>query len=135
MKRQRMYLAVWNNGKCPVQQFICGLPNRCREKLLYELQLLENDPGLGPPHVKAIRVSPGLYELRARLGQMIRILFLQAADGTPVLLCGFQKRHDRDLNRGLREAAALRAALASGGAYLQNFERKDYENEEMEPPV
>ena len=135
MKKRQIRLTIRNDGYSPILTFLQEQTGRRRRKLLYELDLLETAPVLGPPHVKAIRVEPGMYELRMRLEQMQRVLFLLPEDGTVILLCGFCKRNDRDLYKALREARALKTALASGEAHTRILDTREYGNEADEPPV
>lgn len=73
---------------------------------------------LGPPLVKAFRLDryKGLYELRTRIKQMVRIIFFLDDDGSIVLLHGFIKNHDRATEQALELARARKHALASGHA-------------------
>ena len=135
MKKRQIRLTIRNDGDSPILTFLQEQTGRRLRKFLYELELLETSPVLGPPHVKAIRMAPGIFELRMRLGQMQRILFLLSEDGSAVLLCGFCKRHDRDLYKALRVARALRSALVSGEAYTRILDTREYENEKDEPPA
>ena len=135
MKKRQIRLTIRNDGYSPILTFLQQQTRRCHAKLLYELKLLETAPVLCQPHVKAIRVEPGIFELRMRLGQMQRILFLLSGDDSVVLLCGFCKHHDRDLYKALRVARALRSALVSGEAHTRILDTREYENEKDEPPA
>lgn len=86
---------------------------------MVQLHTISTHPDtLGPPLVKAFRTEryKGLYELRTRIKQMVRIIFYLADDRTIVLLHGFVKSHNRATEQALELARARRKALASGHA-------------------
>ena len=61
-------------GEKPVDEFIKSCDPQTIAKITHLLDLLESHgPSLGMPHAK--RLSAGLYELRIRGGQEIRILY------------------------------------------------------------
>ena len=72
-----------------------------------------------PPHVKAFRLprDKGLYELRAKLRQMVRIVFCMDDSGNVVLLHGFIKKEARATDKALAIARRRRDRAAGGQGY------------------
>ena len=87
---REIYHYVDCNGHRPVDQFIETLAPKQQEKI-HSLLLQLHDHPLQPPHVKAIRNGryKGLYELRSRVKQMVRIVFSLTEEGSIILLHGF----------------------------------------------
>lgn len=107
------------DGYCPVQEFLLRLEPKQQKKVMIQLHTISIQPDmLGPPLVKAFRLDryKGLYELRTRIKQMVRIIFFLDDDGSIVLLHGFIKNHDRATEQALELARARKHALASGHA-------------------
>ena len=108
---------VEQDGTSPVSDFIRRLDWKLQKKVMAQLKQLENPAfALQPPHIKAFRQSrhKGFYELRTRIRQAVRIIFIVNEDGRIVLLPGFIKKNDRATERALETARARQLALASG---------------------
>lgn len=111
-------------GTSPVSDFICRLDWKLQKKVLSQLKQLENpDFPFQPPHIKAFRQSrhKGFFELRTRIRQAVRIIFIVDESGGIVLLHGFIKKSDRTTERALEIARARQLALASGLAFTENL--------------
>jgi phage-related protein len=87
-----------------VEDFLDGLQAATRTKVSRQFDLLEEyGPSLGMPHSKSL--GGGLYELRVRGKQEVRIFYVFVVGGTIYLLHGFQKKtqttpkHELDLAR------------------------------------
>lgn len=107
------------DGHCPVQEFLQRIEPKQRKKVMVQLHTISIQPDmLGPPLVKAFRTEryKGLYELRSRIKQMVRIIFFLGDDGSIVLLHGFIKNHERATEQALELARARKQALATGHA-------------------
>lgn len=111
-------------GTSPVSEFIRRLDWKLQKKILAQLKQLENPEfALQPPHIKAFRQSrhKGFFELRTRIRQAVRIIFIVDEDGGIILLHGFIKKSDRATERALETARARQLALASGLALTEHF--------------
>jgi phage-related protein len=82
------------SGRRPVANFLDGLANRPRAKVLDVLTMLEEaGQRLGPPWLK--KIDADLWEVRVQADRVrVRILFCQAG-GELVLLHALKKKADR----------------------------------------
>ncbi|HVQ44113.1 MAG TPA: type II toxin-antitoxin system RelE/ParE family toxin [Candidatus Saccharimonadia bacterium] len=79
------------SGQPLVQNFIDGVQKGTRAKVYRQIDLLElYGPQLGMPHSKPM--GGGLYELRVRGQQEVRVFYIFAVENTVYLLHGFQKK-------------------------------------------
>lgn len=88
-------------GQKPVEEFINSLQSMTVAKLIRQIDLLEEfGPRLGMPNAKPL--GGGLYELRVRGRQEVRILYIFVQRQKIYLLHGFLKKSQRisqkDLN-------------------------------------
>jgi phage-related protein len=96
------------NGKSPVFDFISSLNHKHQAKILREIDLLaEFGFSLGLPHIKSIKNSDGLWELRIKhSSNNFRILYFHYSQGKFVLLHGFKKTTSKtpknDINIALK---------------------------------
>lgn len=112
------------DGNAPVTDFVMRLDIKLQKKIRTQLRQLENPSfSLQPPNVKAFRQSrhKGFYELRTRIRQAVRIIFVVDSDGNIILLHGFIKKSDRATEQSLETAGARKLALASGSARTEEF--------------
>ena len=90
-------------GQKPVEDFIKSLQPPTIAKLRNQLNLLgEFGPRLGMPNAKPI--GGGLYELRARGKQEVRIMYIFVKGRSIYLLHGFVKKTQEISNRDLKLA-------------------------------
>lgn len=84
------------NGKVPVQDFLCSLSPKLRAKAFSDIELLRNlGSELREPHVKPIKgeKNKGLYELRVKFSNDIaRIFYFTHHNNKYILLHGFIKK-------------------------------------------
>lgn len=125
IKPRRICSYISPDGTYPVEDFINRQDAKMRKKLLSQLRQLQNCQfQLQPPTVKAFRLDRyrGLYELRTRIRQMVRIIFFVNSDGDIILLHGFiKKKCDRATEQALETARERKRSLASGGAQTQEI--------------
>ena len=111
MTKRQIFSYRSAEGDCPVSQFILHLEPKLQQKLKVQLNELR-DPAcrMRPPHIKAFRLHryKGLYELRARLRQMVRIIFCVDDSGNVILLHGFIKKEARATDKALEIARRRR---------------------------
>ena len=92
-----------SGGQTVVEDFIRSLQPATQAKLLRQLNMLEEfGPMLSMPHAKPI--GNGLYELRVRGKQEIRIFHIFAKNSTIYLLHGFLKKTQAIPHKELRLA-------------------------------
>ncbi len=78
-------------GQKPIEDFINSLQPDTIAKLIRQIDLLEEfGPRLGMPNAKPI--GKGLYELRVRGRQEVRVLYIFAMKSKIYLLHGFTKK-------------------------------------------
>lgn len=85
------------NNKSPVVEFIMEQSPKEQAKILREIDLLEEfGLFLGMPHVRKLKKSNDLWELRIKHSSSIfRIFFFTIKDVKLVLLHGFRKKTNR----------------------------------------
>ena len=136
---RRISIYTEPDGKSPVFEFIRRLDQKLQKKIQSQLKQLQNPLfELQPPHVKAFRQSKhkGFYELRTRIRQAVRIIFILGDSGEIIILHGFIKNGNRATERALETARARQYALASSSATTQEFifssmeEHKNYEKKD-----
>lgn len=88
-------------GQKPVEDFISSLQPNTIAKLIRQIDLLEEfGPNLGMPNAKPI--GGGLYELRVRGKQEVRIVYIFMHKRRIYLLHGFLKKTQRISNKDWR---------------------------------
>lgn len=79
------------SGRKVVNEFIESLQPQTKAKLIRQVELLEEfGPQLSMPHAKPI--GGGLFELRVRGKQEVRIIYIYVETNTVYLLHGFLKK-------------------------------------------
>ena len=104
-----------------VALFIEGLNTRLREKLLRQIIPLPRMPPsiLREPHYKHFTLERYrvFYEVRAKNGIAVRIIFTILPEGKTLLLYGFSKRQSRDTMRALEQSMRILAAFRGHPAH------------------
>lgn len=101
----------------PVQtvSFIESLEPKLREKLLRQIIPLPRMPPsiLREPHYKHFTLERyrSLYEVRAKGGIAVRVIFTILPEGRILLLCGFVKKQSRDTMRALEQSLRILSEL------------------------
>lgn len=99
----RIELYEGQNGQTPVEDFIHSLQPVTIAKLRNQLRLLEEfGPRLGMPNAKPI--GDGLFELRIRGKEEVRMLYIYIRKSSIVILHGFKKKTMSIGSRDLRTA-------------------------------
>lgn len=107
---KRIYMVQDSRGRYPVMEFMGTLDSKARKKLEYGFFCLATQPNfLAPPNVKhfAIEKYNRMYEYRARIKVLLRIIFVLDKEGDILLLQPFMKRHDRDTMQALEKSLCL----------------------------
>ena len=80
-----------NNGKCPVAEFILTLDGNTQRKIQQEIEYLKIEGNmLGMPFSKAL--ENGIFELRVKSQNTVRILYFFTKGRTVVMTNGFTKK-------------------------------------------
>ncbi len=94
------------DGTIPVEVFLKGLSPKEQQKLIWGLKILEDGFPLKEPYFKKIVGHDGLWELRVTFGgNAFRIYFFELSDVLVVVLCGFQKKNDKDQRKHIEQAS------------------------------
>ena len=102
-------------GSAQVALFIEGLDTKLRVKLLRQIIPLPRMPPsiLREPHYKHFTLERyrSLYEVRAKNGVAVRVIFTILPEGRVLLLYGFSKRQSRDTMQALDQSLRILAAF------------------------
>ena len=111
--------------------FIEGLAPKLREKLLRQIIPLPRMPPsiLREPHYKHFTLERyrSLYEVRAKGGIAVRIIFTILPGGRILLLCGFIKKQSRDTMRALEQSLGTLSELRDHPEYAVEYKIKEEE--------
>ena len=114
-----------------VALFIEGLAPKLREKLLRQIIPLPRMPPsiLREPHYKHFTLERyrSLYEVRAKGGIAVRIIFTILPGGRILLLCGFIKKQSRDTMRALEQSLGILSELRDHPEYAVEYKIKEEE--------
>ena len=114
-----------------VALFIEGLDTRLREKLLRQIIPLPRMPPsvLREPHYKHFTLERyrAFYEVRAKSGIAVRIIFTILPEGKILLLYGFSKRQSRDTMRALEQSMRILAAFREHPEHAVEYKIKEEE--------
>ena len=100
------------SGQPVIEVFIKSMQTQTQAKLVRQLDLLEEfGPRLGMPHARPM--DEGLYELRVRGTQEVRIFYIFALGTTIYLLHAFQKKTQETPKRELDTARRRQAEIDS----------------------
>ena len=112
-----------------VALFIEGLDTRLREKLLRQIIPLPRMPPsiLREPHYKHFTLERYrvFYEVRAKNGIAVRIIFTILPEGKVLLLYGFSKRQSRDTMRALEQSMRILAAFREHPEHAVEYKIKE----------
>lgn len=118
-------------GPAQVAMFIDGLEPKLREKLLRQIIPLPRMPPsiLREPHYKHFTLERyrSFYEVRAKNGIAVRIIFTILPEGKVLLLYGFSKRQSRDTMRALEQSLRILAEFRSHPEYAVEYKIKEEE--------
>ena len=111
--------------------FIEGLDARLREKLLRQIIPLPRMPPsiLREPHYKHFTLERyrSFYEVRAKNGIAVRVIFTILPEGKILLLYGFSKRQPRDTMRALEQSMGILAAFREHPEHAVEYKIKEEE--------
>lgn len=114
-----------------VALFIEGLEPKLREKLLRQIIPLPRMPPsiLREPHYKHFTLERyrSLYEVRAKSGIAVRIIFTILSGGRILLLSGFVKKQSRDTMRALEQSLRILSELRNHPEFAVEYKIKEEE--------
>ena len=109
--------------------FIEGLAPKLREKLLRQIIPLPRMPPsiLREPHYKHFTLERYrvFYEVRAKNGIAVRIIFTILPEGKILLLYGFSKRQSRDTMRALEQSMRILAEFREHPEHAIEYKIKE----------
>ena len=112
-----------------VSLFIDGLEPKLREKLLRQIIPLPRMPPsiLREPHYKHFTLERyrSLYEVRAKNGVAVRVIFTILPEGRVLLLYGFSKRQSRDTMQALDQSLRILAAFREHPEHAVEYKIKE----------
>ena len=116
-------------GPAQVAMFIDGLEPKLREKLLRQIIPLPRMPPsiLREPHYKHFTLERyrSLYEVRAKNGVAVRVIFTILPEGRVLLLYGFSKRQSRDTMQALDQSLRILAAFREHPEHAVEYKIKE----------
>ena len=122
---------VYQPAGSPAQAalFIEGLEPKLREKLLRQIIPLPRMPPsiLREPHYKHFTLERyrSFYEVRAKNGIAVRIIFTILPEGKTLLLYGFSKRQSRDTMRALEQSMRILAEFREHPEHAVEYKIKE----------
>ena len=112
-----------------VSLFIESLEPKLREKLLRQIIPLPRMPPsiLREPHYKHFTLERyrSLYEVRAKNGVAVRVIFTILPEGRVLLLYGFSKRQSRDTMQALDQSLRILAAFREHPEHAVEYKIKE----------
>ncbi len=116
-------------GSAQVALFIEGLDTKLRVKLLRQIIPLPRMPPsiLREPHYKHFTLERyrSLYEVRAKNGVAVRVIFTILPEGRVLLLYGFSKRQSRDTMQALDQSLRILAAFREHPEHAVEYKIKE----------
>lgn len=116
-------------GSAQVALFIEGLDTKLRAKLLRQIIPLPRMPPsiLREPHYKHFTLERyrSLYEVRAKNGVAVRVIFTILPEGRVLLLYGFSKRQSRDTMQALDQSLRILAAFREHPEHAVEYKIKE----------
>ena len=118
MKKVFLYLSP--DGESPFLRFLSVMEPKLRTKLVQGIGNLAAIPEYRTePHVKHFSLEryAALYEYRARMRIMVRVIFTLDGDGNIILLHPMVKKRDRNTMQALDDLPADAGPAEAGGGF------------------
>lgn len=126
MKKVFLYLSP--DGESPFLRFLSVMEPKLRTKLVRGIGNLAAIPEYRTePHVKHFSLEryAALYEYRARMRIMVRVVFTLDGDGNIILLHPMVKKRDRNTMQALETSLRMLERLKQGEASLVEYTGKE----------
>ena len=121
---KKVYLYVSEDGKAPFLNFLSIAEPKLRAKIVQGIRNLAVFPeSMTEPHVKHFSLERynALYEYRARLRVMVRVIFTMDDKGDIILLHPMVKKRDRNTMQALESSLKMLEDLRLGFASLAEY--------------
>ena len=125
---KKVFLYISPDGESPFLRFLSVMEPKLRTKLVQGIGNLAAIPEYRTePHVKHFSLEryAALYEYRARLRIMVRVIFTLDADGNIILLHPMVKKRDRNTMQALETSLRMLDRLKQGEASLVEYTGKE----------
>lgn len=126
MKKVFLYLSP--SGEAPFLRFLSVIEPKLRARLVQGIGNLAAIPEyMTEPHVKHFSLEryAALYEYRARMRIMVRVIFTLDGDGNIILLHPMVKKRDRNTMQALETSLRMLDRLKQGEASLVEYTGKE----------
>ena len=126
MKKVFLYLSP--SGESPFLRFLSVMEPKLRTRLVQGIGNLAAIPEyMTEPHVKHFSLEryAALYEYRARMRIMVRVIFTLDTEGNIILLHPMVKKRDRNTMQALETSLRMLEQLKQGEASLAEYTGKE----------
>lgn len=126
MKKVFLYLSP--SGESPFLRFLSVMEPKLRARLVQGIGNLAAIPEyMTEPHVKHFSLEryAALYEYRARMRIMVRVIFTLDTKGNIILLHPMVKKRDRNTMQALETSLRMLEQLKQGEASLAEYTGKE----------
>ena len=125
---KKVFLYISPDGESPFLRFLSVMEPKLRTKLVQGIGNLAAIPEYRTePHVKHFSLEryAALYEYRARMRIMVRVIFTLDGDGNIILLHPMVKKQDRNTMQTLETSLWMLDRLKQGEASLVEYTGKE----------
>ncbi|MCI8653097.1 MAG: hypothetical protein HFF11_05310 [Angelakisella sp.] len=125
---KKVFLYISPDGESPFLRFLSVMEPKLRTKLVQGIGNLAAIPEYRTePHVKHFSLEryAALYEYRARMRIMVRVIFTLDGDGNIILLHPMVKKQDRNTMQTLETSLRMLDRLKQGEASLVEYTGKE----------
>lgn len=125
---KKVFLYISPEGESPFLRFLSVMEPKLRAKLVQGIGNLAAIPEyMTEPHVKHFSLEryASLYEYRARMRIMVRVIFTLDRDGNIILLHPMVKKRDRNTMQALETSLRMLDQLKQGEASLAEYTGKE----------
>lgn len=125
---KKVFLYISPEGESPFLRFLSVMEPKLRAKLVQGIGNLAAIPEyMTEPHVKHFSLEryASLYEYRARMRIMVRVIFTLDREGNIILLHPMVKKRDRNTMQALETSLRMLDQLKQGEASLAEYTGKE----------
>lgn len=125
---KKVFLYLFPSGESPFLRFLSVMEPKLRTRLVQGIGNLAAIPEyMTEPHVKHFSLErySALYEYRARMRIMVRVIFTLDTEGNIILLHPMVKKRDRNTMQALETSLRMLEQLKQGEASLAEYTGKE----------
>lgn len=125
---KKVFLYISPSGESPFLRFLSVIEPKLRARLVQGIGNLAAIPEyMTEPHVKHFSLEryAALYEYRARMRIMVRVIFTLDTEGNIILLHPMVKKRDRNTMQALETSLRMLEQLKQGEASLAEYTGKE----------